>query len=150
MTSTTNINFIEPAVSKFQNLDVNDRLIVLALIYNEIAYEIPAITLDCVPKDKDKQLLSQIQQLSPTAQIFALRQLLSPNEGKETIISTQEYASMNTECRMNFWYHLGQNLGVTIVGLPEDYVPSEKATEVLELVHTTNIEEIVQFLEKVL
>ncbi|WP_414550186.1 orange carotenoid protein N-terminal domain-containing protein [Anabaena sp. CCY 0017] len=150
MTSTSNINFVEQAVSKFQTLDRDDRLIVLALIYHGIAYEIPAITSACVPKDKDQQLLSQIQQLSTTEQIFALRQLLSQEEQEEKIISTENYISMNIECKMSFWYHLAQNLGTTIVGIPEDYIPSEKAIEVLELVDTTNVQEIVIFLERVL
>ncbi|HYW21986.1 MAG TPA: orange carotenoid protein N-terminal domain-containing protein [Nodularia sp. (in: cyanobacteria)] len=150
MTSTTNINFLEPAVAKFKTLDIDDRLIVLSLIYHEIAYEIPAITSDCVPKDSDKQLLSQIQQLSTTEQIFALHQLLNKDEGEEKIISTEVYTSMNIECKMSFWYHLAQNIGTTIVGIPTDYIPSEKATEVLELVHTTNVPEIVNFLERVL
>ncbi|MDB9373659.1 orange carotenoid protein N-terminal domain-containing protein [Nodularia sphaerocarpa] len=148
--TSTNINFLEQAVSKFQTLDRDDQLLVLALIYHEIAYEIPAITSDCVPKDSDKKLLSQIQQLSTTQQIFALRQLLRQDQEEEKIISTEEYASMSIGCKMSFWYHLAQNLGTTIVGIPDDYIPSEKATEVLELVNTTNVQEIVNFLEMVL
>jgi hypothetical protein len=44
MMTYTNVNFLEEAVSKFQKLDIDNRLTVLALIYSEIAYEIPAIT----------------------------------------------------------------------------------------------------------
>ena len=150
MTSTTNVNFIESAVSKFKTLDIDDRLIVLGLIYREIAYEIPAITFDCEPKDSDHQLLSQIQQLSTTEQIFALRQLIKQDDEEEKVISTEMYTSMGIECKMMFLYHLAQNTGTTIVDLPEDYIPSEKASEVLELVDTTNVQEIVNFLERVL
>jgi hypothetical protein len=150
MMTSTNVNFLEEAVSKFHKLDIDNRLTVLALIYSEIAYEIPAITLDCLPKERDKQLLSQIQELSPTEQILALRQFLRKDQGEDSIISTVDYASMKSDCKMSFWYHLAQNLGTTIVDIPDDYIPSEEASEVLELLHTTNVQEIVNFLARVL
>lgn len=57
---------------------------------------------------------------------------------------------MNAEEKLAFWYQLAQNLGTTIIGVPDDYIPSEKATEVVDLLHTPNIEDLVAFFKRVL
>jgi hypothetical protein len=148
--TSTNINFLEQSVSKFQSLDTDDRLTVLALLYTEICDEIPAIALNNVPNEKTANLVAQIQNLPQAEQLFALRQLLNQDEAGETGISTQEYASMNANDKLAFWYQLAQNLGTSIIGVPDDYIPSEKATEVVDLLHTPNIEDLVTFFKRVL
>ncbi|MHC5936673.1 orange carotenoid protein N-terminal domain-containing protein [Nostoc sp.] len=148
--TSTNINFLEQSVTKFQNLDIDDRLTVLALLYTEIADAIPALCLNNVPNEKSANLVAQIQNLPQAEQLFALRQLLNQEEVGETPISTQEYASISVEDKLAFWYQLAQNLGTTIIGVPNDYIPSEKATEVLDLLHTPNIEDLVTFFKRVL
>ena len=36
-----------------------------------------------------------------------------------------------------------------IIGVPNDYLPSEKATEVIDLLHTPNIKDLVNFFKRV-
>ncbi|QFS44105.1 orange carotenoid protein N-terminal domain-containing protein [Nostoc sphaeroides] len=148
--TSTNVNFLEQSVSKFQSLDTDDRLSVLALLYTEISDEIPAIALNDVQNEKTANLVAQIQNLPQAEQVFALRQLVHQGEVGETAIPTQEYTSMNVDDKLAFWYHLAQNLGTTIIGVPDDYIPSEKATEVIDLLHTPNIEDLVNFFKRVL
>lgn len=148
--TSTNINFLEQAVSKFKNLNADDRLSVLALLYTDIADEIPAIALNDVPNENTGNLVAQIQKLPEAEQLFALRQLVNPEEKGETSISLEEYASMDTDLKLAFWYHLAQNLGTSIVNLPADYIPSEQSTELLDLLDTPNLEELVNFLKQVL
>ncbi|MEH1960980.1 MAG: orange carotenoid protein N-terminal domain-containing protein [Nostoc sp.] len=148
--TSTNVNFLEQSVTKFQNLDIDDRLTVLALLYTEITDEIPALCLNNVPNEKSANLVAQIQNLPQAEQLFALRQLLNQEEVGESPISTQEYASISTEDKLAFWYQLAQNLGTTIIAVPNDYIPSEKATEVLDLLHTPNIDDLVTFFKRVL
>ena len=83
-------------------------------------------------------------------QVLALRKLQNKNEGGETTISTDDYASMSAECKLAFWYHLAQNLGGSLVGVPKDYLPSEQATEVLDLFEAASTEEIISFMQQVL
>ncbi|MBW4615291.1 MAG: hypothetical protein KME21_18845 [Desmonostoc vinosum HA7617-LM4] len=59
--TSTNLNFLETSVSKFQSLNPDDRLTVLALLYTEIADEIPAMALNCVPNESTANLVGQIQ-----------------------------------------------------------------------------------------
>lgn len=146
----TNVNFLEQSVTKFQSLDIDDRLTVLALLYTEITDEIPALCLNNVPNENSANLVAQIQNLPQGEQLSALRQLLNPDEVGETPIPTQEYTSISVEDKLAFWYQLAQNLGTTIIGVPNDYIPSEKATEVLDLLHTPNIDDLVTFFKRVL
>ncbi|MEH2239273.1 orange carotenoid protein N-terminal domain-containing protein [Nostoc sp.] len=148
--TSTNINFLEQSGSKFQNLDIDDRLTVLALLYTEISDEIPALCLNNVPNEKTANLVAQIQNLPQAEQLFGLRQLLQQEEVGETAVPTQEYASMSADDKLGFWYQLAQNLGTSIIGVPNDYIPSEKATEVIDLLHTPNIEDLVTFFKRVL
>ncbi|MCL6752500.1 Orange carotenoid-binding protein [Nostoc sp. CCCryo 231-06] len=148
--TSTNVNFLEQSVSKFQSLDTDDRLTVLALLYTEIADEIPAIALNDVPNERTANLVAQIQNLPQAEQLFALRQLLHPDEVAETAIPTQEYTSMSADDKLAVWYQLAQNLKTSIICLPDDYLPSEKATEVVDLLHTPNIEDLVNFFKRVL
>ncbi|WP_392481771.1 orange carotenoid protein N-terminal domain-containing protein [Nostoc sp. C110] len=148
--TSTNVNFLEQSVSKFQRLDADDRLTVLALLYTEICDEIPSLCLNNVPNENTANLVAQIQKLPQAEQLFALRQLLNKDEVGETAISTEEYASMNADDKLGFWYQLAQNLGTSIIGVPDDYIPSEKATEVVDLLHTPNIEDLVTFFKRVL
>ncbi|MBD2523750.1 MULTISPECIES: orange carotenoid protein N-terminal domain-containing protein [unclassified Nostoc] len=148
--TSTNVNFLEQSVSKFQRLDADDRLTVLALLYTEICDEIPSLCLNNVPNENTANLVAQIQKLPQAEQLFALRQLLNKDEVGETAIPTEEYASMNADDKLGFWYQLAQNLGTSIIGVPDDYIPSEKATEVVDLLHTPNIEDLVTFFKRVL
>ncbi|MBW4562066.1 MAG: Orange carotenoid-binding protein [Mojavia pulchra JT2-VF2] len=148
--TTTNTNFLEQAVSKFQNLNVDDRLTVLALLYTEVSDEVPAITLNDTPNEGNANLVGEIQKLPQAEQLLALRQLLSQDEVGEKTISTQEYAAMDADSKLAFWYQLAQNLGTSIIGVPDDYIPSEQAAEVLDLLDTPNLEALVNFLKQVL
>ena len=38
----------------------------------------------------------------------------------------------------------------SIIAVPNDYIPSEEATEVIDLLHTPNIEDLVTFFKRVL
>ncbi|MCC5628732.1 Orange carotenoid-binding protein [Nostoc sphaeroides CHAB 2801] len=148
--TSTNVNFLEQSVSKFQSLNTDDRLTVLALLYTEICDEIPALCLNDVTNEKTANLVAQIQNLPQAEQLFALRQLVNQDEVGQTAIPTEEYTSMSADDKLAFWYHLAQNLGTTIIGVPDDYIPSEKATEVIDLLHTPNIEDLVTFFKRVL
>ncbi|MGI8502764.1 MAG: orange carotenoid protein N-terminal domain-containing protein [Hassallia sp.] len=147
--TSTNVNFSEQAVSKFQNLNADDRLAVLALLFTQISEEVPASALNCMPTDGTTDLVGEIQNLSQPEQIIALRQLQS-KEGGETAIDTDSYTSMDAECKLAFWYHLAQNLGGSVVGIPHDYIPSEPAAEVLDLFQMNSTEEIMSFMQQVL
>lgn len=147
--TSTNTNFIEVAVSKFKNLNADDRLAVLALLFTQVSEEIPASALNCMPSDGTADLVGEIQKLSHPEQISALRQLQN-EEGGEAAISTDSYISMDAECKLAFWYHLAQNLGGSLVSIPHDYIPSEPAAEVLDLFQMNSTEEIMSFMQQVL
>ncbi|MBW4449925.1 MAG: hypothetical protein KME38_24575 [Spirirestis rafaelensis WJT71-NPBG6] len=147
--TSTNIDFTEVAVSKFQNLNADDRLAVLAVLFSQINEEIPASAMNSLPNHGTADLVAEIQNLSQPDQILALRKLQN-QEGEETTISTDSYASMDAESKLAFWYQLGENLGGSVVGIPQDYIPSEQAAEVLDLFEMNSSEQIMSFMQQVL
>ncbi|MBW4610201.1 MAG: Orange carotenoid-binding protein [Hassallia sp. WJT32-NPBG1] len=147
--TSTNIDFTEVAVSKFQNLNADDRLAVLAVLFSQINEEIPATALNSLSNQGTADLVAEIQNLSQPDQILALRKLQN-QEGEETTISTDSYASMDAESKLAFWYQLGENLGGSVVGIPQDYIPSEQAAEVLDLFEMNSSEQIMSFMQQVL
>jgi Orange carotenoid protein, N-terminal len=142
--STTDVNHLEAAISKFQALDANDKLDVLAQLYGEIAAEVaPTIAQNNVVDDNATNLVKEIQQLSSEQQVEALRSLVS---GKQT----SGYQSLGADSKLFFWFQLAQNLGKSVVGIPADHMPSEEAAGVLDLVGTPQVEDLVSFLKKAL
>lgn len=148
--TSTNIDFTEAAVSKFNNLNADDRLTVLAVLFSQINEEIPASAINSMPNDATADLVAEIQNLSQPEQISALRNLQNQSEGGDTKISTDSYASMDAESKLAFWYQLGENLGGSVVGIPQDYIPSEQAAEVLDLFEMNSSEQIMSFMQQVL
>lgn len=147
--TSTNVDFIEQAVSKFNNLNQDDRLSVLELLYHQITDDIPASALSCMPTEGSVDLVTEIQKLSQPDQVVALRKLIH-NQSGEAAISTDDYAAMEAECKLAFWYHLAQNLGGSVIAVPKDYLPTEEASEVLDLFEKNSVEEIMSFMLRVI
>jgi Orange carotenoid protein, N-terminal len=171
-----NINDLETAVSKFKALDVDDKLATLASLYSEVSDEVAPISNQNPSGNQDAvDLVKQVQQLAPEEQIVALRNLLSTNnsegevaleehptkasievvqgtshDGGTTKISNNSYIAMNADSKLSFWFQVGQNLGKSIAGAPADYKPNERVIEVLELVNSDNVENLISFFKKAL
>jgi hypothetical protein len=171
--SFTGVSNQKTVMSKFKALDVDDRLAVLATVYGEIADEVaPTTTQPNAQDEGGANLLKQIQGLPSDKQIDSLRELLSGKRSGGEVeldvnpskalgelfkggedapsISTNDYNAMNADAKLSFWFQTAQNLGKSVVGIPADYIPNERVTEVLELLDTNQIENIVSFLKQAL
>jgi Orange carotenoid protein, N-terminal len=153
--TSTNVNFLEQSVSKFQNLHADDRLSVLAELYQTVDNEVPVLALNELPTEGPAALVGKVQKLPKEEQLTAIRQLLlakssQGNEAGESSISISDYKALSDECKLVFWYQLAKNLGGSIISIPGDYMPSEEATEVLDLLQSANIQDLVSFMNQVL
>ncbi|AUT01451.1 Orange carotenoid-binding protein [Nostoc sp. CENA543] len=168
--TSTNVNPVEQAAANFQQLDIDDRLVVLGALFEQVSDTISTSDIDKLPTQKAAELVAQIQQVSPEEQIFALRDLLpaTRNDQDETIldphpskamvelaqggttIPTGEYGALKAEEKLAFWYYLGQRLGSTVIDIPDDYIPSDQATEVLSNLQSLDTDDLVSFLKQVL
>ncbi len=171
--SFTGVSNQQTAISKFKALDVDDRLAVLATVYGEIADEVaPTTTQPNAQDEGGANLLKQVQGLPADKQVDSLRELLlgkrtsgevqldvNPSKALGELlgggedapsISTNDYNAMTAESKLSFWFQTAQNLGKSIVGIPADFIPNERVTEVLELLDTNQIENLVSFLKKAL
>ncbi|MBW4643662.1 MAG: Orange carotenoid-binding protein [Goleter apudmare HA4340-LM2] len=168
--TSKNIDSLVQTVSAFQDLDVDDKLAVLGLTYEQIADEIPANLTDTSLTANTADLVAQIQQISPEEQLYALQELilakdsnrdeviLDPHPTKAAIalaqggttIPTGRYGELNSEEKLAFWYLLGERLGSVVIGIPRDYSPSEPAKEVINSLELLNIQDLVHFFKQVL
>lgn len=168
--TATNIDPISQAVSTFIKLDPDDRLATLGLLYTEIADNIPANVIDSLPTETAADIIARIQQFSPEEQLYALRDILPANRYDQdetmldphptkalveltqggTQIPTGQYGKLNTEAKLAFWYMLGERLGTAIIGIPNDYQPSEPVISLLNSLRSLNTNDLVTFLKQIL
>jgi Orange carotenoid protein, N-terminal len=171
--ASTDVKNVETVILKYRALDADDKLAVLAQLYGEVAAEVaPTFSQSNVVDEGATNLVKQIQQMSSEQQLDALRGLVAGKQsegesvldehptkalgelfagGKDsTSFSTSEYDSLSSDSRLFFWFQLAQNLGKSIVGVPNDYMPNERVSEVLDLVGTPGVEDLVSLLKKAL
>lgn len=173
MTFAEDVKIAQTVVLKYRALDANDKLTLLAQLYGEVAAEIaPTVSQSNVTDDAATNLVQQIQQMSSEQQVDALRGLVEGKQSdgetvldanpskalgelftggeKSTSFSTKEYDSLSTDSRLFFWFQLAQNLGKSVVGIPADHMPNERVSEVLDLIGTPKVEDLVSLLKKAL
>ncbi|PPS45066.1 orange carotenoid protein N-terminal domain-containing protein [Chroococcidiopsis sp. TS-821] len=164
--TSANTDVLNQSVKAFKQLDIDDRLAAMALIYQDVASAVPP---EVGNASEVSGLVAKIQELSQERQVDALRDLLpasrndqnettlDPNPAKaltelvsgENTVPTGEYGSMKTESKLAFWYQVAQKLGNGVVGIPNDYNPSAKVTELLNSLRSLDTEQKLNFLTQV-
>ncbi|HLP87356.1 MAG TPA: orange carotenoid protein N-terminal domain-containing protein [Nostocaceae cyanobacterium] len=162
--TSTNINPLDQAVVDFQELDIGDRLILLALLYQESVTSIPLDDLQAITQPQVKFLVQQIQQLSLEEQLTFLSDLLLKEEYQQTEpllenystvdttsrYPTHQYELLNSESKLTFWCLIAANLTDIIIDIPNDYIPTPSTIELLNFLQSLNSDELVLFLKQVL
>jgi Orange carotenoid protein, N-terminal len=164
--TATNSNAMTEAKSNFFQLEMDDRLAVLASLYTQVAGTVPADAFLAMPEKGGADLVKEVQHLSGEEKLFALRDILAadrndqdetmldPNPSKAlgellkggTKVHTGKYGAMKSESKLGFWYQLAQSMGSSI---PTDYKPSSQATELVNSLKSMSTEDLVSFLTKV-
>lgn len=145
--ASTDVKNVETVILKYRALDANDKLAVLAQLYGEVSAELaPTFSQSNITDDAATNLVKQIQELSSEQQVDALRNLVAGKQSK----GETEYESLGTDSKLFFWFQLAQNLGKSIVGVPDDYIPNEQVSEVLDLIGTPKVEDLVSLLKQAL
>ncbi|MFH7025968.1 MAG: orange carotenoid protein N-terminal domain-containing protein [Heteroscytonema crispum UTEX LB 1556] len=147
--TSTNVNRLEETISKFRSLSIEDKLGVLALLYNKIGRSIPTDELDAIADDSIHPMVTQIQQLVPKEQLALLSDLLTQKESDRPDL-TDEYASISAESKLGFWSVIAQKVGDTIIGVPGDYHPSAQVDEVLGFLKSLDIKDLAFFLKEIM
>ncbi|AFZ24657.1 Orange carotenoid protein [Cylindrospermum stagnale PCC 7417] len=166
----TNIYPLEQAVSAFNKLDIDDRLEVLALLYQQRAHLISLDDLDAIDQDSLHLMLTQIQHLTSEEKLAFLSDLLLKDDtvqggmtlDTDTSIEvielassgssypTNEYHSLDTESKLAFWFVFAENLRELVIGIPNDYSPTAVVKKVFNSLNSLEPDELVVFLKQVL
>jgi hypothetical protein len=135
-------------IQTFKRLNTDDQLAVLALIYNQLAGSIPSGALGGASA-KASRLVAQVEQLTHEEQVSALRDLipaqktdqnevvLDPHPSQAMVelakggntVNVGDYASLDAESKLAFWYQIAQKLGNSVTGIPAEYHVPTEATE---------------------
>ena len=169
--TSTNVNSVQEAVRGIKGLIIDDQLLVLGLLYRDIAQSVPTDAANNLPTQDAANLVTRVQQLSQENQLSALRDflgaerndqdatILDPNPSKAlgelvtgggTTIPAHEYSSLSAEGRLAFWYLLAQRLGSNIIGAISGLTPTEQVTIVLNSIQSLKTDELVSFLKQAL
>lgn len=140
------MDVLNQPVAAFKNLNVNDRLVAMALIYTEVAGSITAATLKRNSPEVAKEFVHQIEQMSKEEQLLALRDLLT---GAGSSPLTLEYQSLDTNSKLSMWYQLAQGMGTAIAGIPNDYTVSAEVADFLNSLKSMDFEHLVSLLSSV-
>ncbi|HLO87843.1 MAG TPA: orange carotenoid protein N-terminal domain-containing protein [Nostocaceae cyanobacterium] len=161
---STNSNNLEQAVVDFQELDIDDRLLLLGLIYQQFVDSIPLDDLRAIAQPNVDILVQEIQQLTLEEQLTFLSDTLSKEEisQEETLLGVaselnnsnfypnREYRLLNSESKLACWYLIAQNLAAIISDIPNEYFPTPPAIELFNFLRSLNINRLVFFLKQIL
>lgn len=130
--SSTEIASVVPATTEaFYKLSVDDQLALLWFAYTEMGNTITAAAPGVASMALVEGVLSEIKQMSPTAQSKTMYDLAS---NADTPIG-RIYTSLRVNTKLGFWYELGQLMKQGIVApIPADYKMSAEAVTVLDTI----------------
>jgi hypothetical protein len=163
VTSTKNNN-LEQAVLDFQELDIDDRLLLLALTYHQFINSLPLDNWAEITQTHVHTLVQQIQQLPLEEQLTFLSEALAKEkDNQEKILldtnhelnnsnfyPTRQYRLLNDASKLAVWYLIAENLAEIISDIPGEYSPTPAAIELFNTLKSWNRDRLVSFLKQVL
>lgn len=168
--TAANTDAIKQSVKTFKNLNTDEQLATLALLYTKVSGSVSRESVAKASSSEVEGIVSKIEELSQERQVDALRDLLpanktdqdeitlDPNPSKAltelvsggNTVPTAEYGSLSAESKLAFWYHVGQKLGNKVTAIPTEYNPTSKVKELVESLSSLDVEQQVSFLTQVM
>ncbi len=144
--TSTNVNPVNQVVAAFKELQVDDQLVALGLIYTEVSGSISATTLKLAESSVAQNLVKQIEQMPQQEQLLALRDILV-SSGSSPL--TLEYQTLDTTSRLAMWYQMAQEMGEAIAAIPKEHTVSAEVAEFLTSLKSMDFEHLISFLSSV-
>jgi ribosomal protein S16 len=163
----TNQEALDKAMQAFHRLSVNDQIAALASLYREAAGSLSAA--GAAPSQNVTELLQKVKELREENQLQFLQDLLSQKQNQQAEVALDphpskamlelipgagappisQYNELSQEDRLAFWYAFAKQMGNGIIAPPADYQPSEQVTEVLNSLKSSEFNQQIEFLRKV-
>ena len=133
-------------VAEIQELDVDQQLALLWVLYTKAGGSITPAAPDAAAPEIAGGLFEQVKQQDQQTQLQTMRDIA---QGKDTVIS-REYGSLSAETKLAFWYQLAQGMEAgTIIPMPEDYEISDAVNSTVGAMETAGFETQITVLRKV-
>ncbi len=146
-TATTPRHGLSDYVSRFGECTADDKLAILARIYDHIGGERIENPDDNKESDSSLDLYNKLKEKSNDEQLQFMKDVVS-NESNDL---TSEYSQLSDTTKIAVWYRLGKGMSEdSVVGMPSDYSLSGDAEEIANNIGAISFEQCYIFMRDVL
>lgn len=146
-TATTPRHGLADYVQRFKDCGADDKLAILAKIYDHIGGERIENPDDNKESDSSLELYNKLKNKSNDEQLQFMRDVVS-NESNDL---TNEYNQLSDTTKIATWYRLGKGMSEeTVVQMPGDYNLSGDAKEIADNISAISFEQCYIFMRDVL
>lgn len=135
----------QKVVQAFEQLGVDEKLALLYYVYEKMGDSITPAAPEATDPELAPRLLGDFFEMSEQDQLAVMREVA---EGRDTELS-RAYGALKDNNQLMVWYAWAQAMGDTVVGMPQDYSPSQAINDVLGQLEDLDFQEQISMLREV-
>lgn len=144
MTTSSNTNLpqaltdaTQKVVQAFEALDTDAKLAWFYLVYKKMGDSITPAAPAAAEPELAPRLLGDYYELSDNEQLAIMRQIVN----REDTDYSHAYGALKENNQLMVWYAWAQGMGDTVVGMPQDYNPTQAINDLLSQIEGLEFEE---------
>ena len=144
MTTSSNTNLpqaltdaTQKVVQAFEALDTDAKLAWFYLVYKKMGDSITPAAPAATEAELAPRLLGDYYELSENEQLAIMRQIVN----REDTDYSHAYGALKENNQLMVWYAWAQGMGDTVVGMPQDYNPTQAINDLLSQIEGLEFEE---------
>lgn len=144
MTTSSNTNLpqaltdaTQKVVQAFEALDTDAKLAWFYLVYKKMGDSITPAAPAATEPEIAPRLLGDYYKLSDNEQLAIMRQIVN----REDTDYSRAYGALKENNQLMVWYGWAQGMGDTVVGMPQDYNPTQAINDLLSQIEGLEFEE---------
>lgn len=144
MTTSSNTNLpqaltdaTQKVVQAFEALDTDAKLAWFYLVYKKMGDSITPAAPAATEPELAPRLLGDYYELSDNEQLAIMRQIVN----REDTDYSRAYGALKENNQLMVWYGWAQGMGDTVVGMPQDYNPTQAINDLLSQIEGLEFEE---------
>lgn len=144
MTTSSNTNLpqaltdaTQKVVQAFEALDTDAKLAWFYLVYKKMGDSITPAAPAATEPEIAPRLLGDYYELSDNEQLAIMRQIVN----REDTDYSRAYGALKENNQLMVWYGWAQGMGDTVVGMPQDYNPTQAINDLLSQIEGLEFEE---------
>ena len=127
----------QKVVQAFNNLDTDAKLAWFYLVYKKMGDSITPAAPAATEPELAPLLMGDYYKLSDQEQLAIMRQIVN----RENTEYSRAYGAIKENNQLMVWYAWAQGMGDTVVGMPQDYNPTQAINDLLSQIEGLEFEE---------